>query len=168
MRIRIMCAAAALCAGCGTEVPVEGGDRLRFINYGSDGGSYYLDVQRGEVCRPYMSDGSGARCMPRFTRVEPRQLGYHSDQCIDLVAWTALERPEDRYVAYVDDTTFGLPFVFTIYGVLGLTSDTVRGEPINYRLTTEGCAPESVQSGREFVYITRAIHPEEFAHVRNE
>jgi hypothetical protein len=168
MRTRIVCAAAALCVGCGTEVPVEGGHRLSFVNYGSDGGSYYFDTQRKEVCRPYMSDGFGARCMPRFTRIEPQQLGYASRYCNDSVAWTALEQPTDRYVAYVNDDVAGLPFVYSIYGVLGITSDTARGEPINYRLTTEGCAPESVQSGREFVYITRAIHPEEFAHVRNE
>jgi hypothetical protein len=154
-----LAAMLAVLAGC-LDIAATSEARLMPFPEDSEGPLYY-DGELDEECRPRATELHGTRCLPRFTAVPAESLGYRDAECTELIAWSDIERSEDRYVAVV---SYGgrVASVFRVLQRHEVDPKTVRKVPL-YRLAAGRCAAVREEVDHTYLDISTAMHPEQFA-----
>jgi hypothetical protein len=130
------------------------------IDVEPDGTEVWYDNDRREVCTAFATEGSGVRCFPRFTRIDPSDMRYADSACEAVVVWADLEQP---WHAYVADASVEPRLMRSIYKIVEPVEAPEAVEP--HALFEGACAPYPIDSMRSVYKITTRIHPEEFAPV---
>jgi hypothetical protein len=146
---------ASACAGAADG---DAPPRLILIRTDVHGDYVWYDTERMEECQSHATEYNGYRCFPRFTRIEPGQLGYIDDECKNIVAWTAMERPNDRYVAVV--STVDEDVIDSFFGVLKTSEADDR-----YGVVSGECTRDKSAEAGACAEITSRLSPREFAPV---
>lgn len=162
MKRSLVAAIAVLHLGCATWQDSEADDppseRLKIVRTDERGDYVWYDAERGEECKAYETESNGTRCFPLFTSIGWDQLGYRDAECRGLVAWTTLERADDRYVAIRSPNDPDI--ILALFRVMRTGEDSAR----YYRASAE-CVPDKTGEAGPCADITTRIHPREFAPV---
>jgi hypothetical protein len=148
---------ASACA-CGVDAGEDPPSRLVLLRTDEHGARIWYDAERGEECQSYPTESSGNRCFPRFTGISAAQLGYRDGECRNLVAWTTLDRPSDRYVAVL--SAGGDKIVGSFFGVLKVSESDER-----YVMASGACVYDKSGDAGTCADITTMLRPQEFAPV---
>jgi hypothetical protein len=154
-----LAATLAVLAGC---LDIAATSEARLMPFPEDAeGPLYYDGELDEECRPRATELHVTRCLPRFTVVPAESLGYRDAECTELIAWSDVERSDDRFVAVVSDDD-RVASMFRVEMRHEVDPATVREAPL-YRLVAGRCAVVREEIDHTYLDIGAAMRPERFA-----